>query len=119
MTPSSTITKASVIEVSLVVTLCVSIAAGSAWATRITVGMEALRKRAAEDSLEHRLALEELSETVKRGTGDRWTRSDMEVWVMQANREVEIWSMTAEQEMGLPIGTWHRFKFPKPSDVKR
>ena len=106
MSPAAQITKASVVELSLVVLLCGGIASGAIWATRISLGQEALQKD-----------LKALKDSVLSGASDRWTGRDMHDWVNQANREMEIWSLAAERANGLEPGEWMRFEFPDPDAI--
>ena len=101
------ITRASTVEIGLVLLICGGIAAGSAWATRISIGQDHVRAE-----------LLALRQEVRTGTGDRWTGNNMRHWVEATNREIEIWSRAAEQTLNLEPGTWQRFKFPDPSNTK-
>ena len=106
MSPVAAIRKATGIELSLVIAICVGIAAGSTWATQISLGQTRLREE-----------VRSMRAVLDGGTSDRWRGADMHSWVIQANREVEIWSRAAEQEMGLPPGSWKRFRFPDSHEI--
>ena len=104
----SGITKASPVELSIVILICGAIATGASWATRISIAQEEMHKD-----------LQKIDAKLADGTADRWTRQDMSVWVQQANREVELWSERAERGLGLDPGAWERFSFPNPVHQKR
>ena len=104
--PEQRIRRSSLVELSLVVSICVGIAGGSVWATRISMGQDRLREDMAE-----------LNALVRLGVSDSWRGAHMRAWVNRANREVELWSIEAEHTLNLEDGSWRRFIFPDPDDV--
>jgi hypothetical protein len=103
--PPSVVNPQTKVELGMVIVLVTAIIsaiiAGSVWCTRISIGQALLTEELAQ-----------LREVVEAGTGDRWTKTDMRLWVDRANREVELWSVEAEHAFGVEDGEWMRFNFP-------
>ena len=100
MAELKTLSKDTAISLGLLIVVIAAVASAASWASIIDV----------------RLA--NIEEALAEGTGDRWTASDMRAWIRAANKEVEIWSKAAEQELGLEPGTWHVFEFPDPDLIR-
>jgi len=98
--PPATINQLTTIQLGLVIMLASGIAAGAIWCTRTS------------------LAIQDLRLAVEAASGDRWTATDMRVYVHQATREAELHAAATEQSLGLERGTLERFRFPDPDMIR-
>ena len=98
-----TLRRSTLVDLSLVVSLCAAIGAGAIWTTKITLKLEQLQ-----------LDLTAIRLKVDSGIVDRWRGADMKAWVQSANREVRIWTRDTERALGLESGSLIEFQFPNP-----
>ena len=101
------IRRTTTIELGLLVTLGIGIATGAVWATRMSMGQDALRADVIE-----------LKVLVQDGVSDRWRMADEagheRRYAELCNREVELWAVQVESVLDLPKGSMPRFTFPEP-----
>lgn len=104
MTSDSALSRQTYISLGLLFTALAVAVGGARWATTIEHEIKAARQE-----------LSSIQASLELGTLDRWTGNDMIDWVERCNREVELWSIQAEQNLGLQLGDWARFQFPMPN----
>ena len=99
MAETKGLSKDSAISIGLLIVIIGAVAGAASWASTVS------------------LRLKSIESTLREGTHDGWTGKDMRSWVKAANREVEIWSITLEQQLELAPGTGAHFKFPDPGEI--
>lgn len=125
MPTGETISKASKVELSLVIMAAIGIAGGATWATRVSVQLEArkeiedLRNQTYLDRFTSIKAdIGRIEKTLKEGTLDRWSGTQMNGYVLLLNEASKRHTERLERALGVDAESLPIFNFPDPDEVR-
>ena len=106
----------SLVDLSLVIAAGGALLGGTAWATKMNVGQEALRQEVRASNEERREQYLELRQLIAEGSEDRWTLSMMVRLIQRANREAEVYAedirRAIKEDGAVPL-----YVFPDPREI--